>query len=426
MPSGLTSSEIFVGLGLLLALAVGCQIVATTLRLPAIVLLLPVGFVAGGITDTVDPTELFGSAFSPMVSLAVAVILFEGGLDLQFKELEGHSQRVVRRLLLLGVPITWMGAGLLAGLLLGLSSQAAVMLGAIVIVSGPTVVAPLLELARPGRRLTAILGWESTTIDPIGAIIGTLVFQALTAGVGFHVGTETLEFARSVGVGAIGGAVGTALLWLLLHKLELSGVLATEATLATVVAVAAACNAWRDDTGLIAAIVMGVALANLPGVRSPEDRPFFRTIVQLIVGLLFISISATVTPSSVLDVLWPTVALVAGLVVVVRPIVAALATLRTSLSGAERVFIGLMDPRGIVAASTASTFAAPLAEARIGGADDLLPITFLVIVGTVTLYGLAAVPAARILRLTTTEPKPSAADDGPAEPPPFVIRDRDG
>ena len=119
----MTSSEIFVGLGLLLALAVGCQIAATTLRLPAIVLLLPVGFVAGRMTDTVDPTELFGAAFSPMVSLAVAVILFEGGLDLNVKELEGHSQRVVRRLILWGVPITWAGAGLLAWLLLDLSSS---------------------------------------------------------------------------------------------------------------------------------------------------------------------------------------------------------------------------------------------------------------------------------------------------------------
>ena len=114
----MTSSEIFVGLGLLVVLAVGCQVAATRLRLPAIVVLLPVGFVAGAMTDTVDPNALFGAAFAPMVSLAVAVILFEGGLDLNFRELEGHSQRVVRRLILRGVPITWAGAGLLAWLLL--------------------------------------------------------------------------------------------------------------------------------------------------------------------------------------------------------------------------------------------------------------------------------------------------------------------
>jgi NhaP-type Na+/H+ or K+/H+ antiporter len=403
----MTSSEIFVGLGLLLGLAVGCQIVATTLRVPAIVVLLPVGFIAGTLTNTIDPNELFGTAFTPMVSLAVAVILFEGGLDLNVKELEGHSQRIVRRLILWGVPITWAGAGLLAWLLLDLSSRAAWMLGAILIVSGPTVVAPLLERARPGRRLTAILGWEGTTIDPIGAIIGALVFQAINAGVGFRPTTELLEFASSIGLGVLGGAVGTVVLWLLLEKLQLRGVLATEATIATVVAVAAACNALRDDTGLIAAIVMGVAVANVSGMRSPEDRPFFRTMVQLTIGLLFISISATVTPASIGGVLWPSVALVACLIVVVRPLVAAAATVHTDLTGRERVFIGLMDPRGIVAASTAATFAAPLAEVGIDGADDLMPATFLVIVGTVTIYGLGAAPAARLLGLA------KSADEAP-------------
>jgi NhaP-type Na+/H+ or K+/H+ antiporter len=398
----MTGSEIFVGLGLLLGLAVGCQIVATTLRIPAIVVLLPVGFAAGALTSTIDPNELFGAAFTPMVSLAVAVILFEGGLDLQVRELEGHSQRIVRRLIVWGVPITWAGAGLLAWLLLGLSSQAALMLGAILVVSGPTVVGPLLERARPGRRLTAILGWEGTTIDPIGAIIGALVFQALSTHVAFRASRELLEFAANIGLGLLGGAVGTVALWLLLDKLQLRGVLATEATIATVVAVAAACNAWRDDTGLIAAISMGVAVANVPGIRSPEDRPFFRTLVQLIIGLLFISISATVTPSSVRGVWWPSVALVVGLIVVVRPLVAASATVRTNLTWRERVFIGLMDPRGIVAASTAATFAVPLAGLGIGGADDLLPATFLVIVGTVTIYGLVAAPAAHLLGVATS------------------------
>ena len=203
-------------------------------------------------------------------------------------------------------------------------------------------------------------------------------------------------------------------LWLLLNKLELHGVLATEATIATVVGIAAASNALRDDSWLIAAITMGVAVANVPGIKSPEDRPFFRTLVQLIIGLLFISISATVTPSSVRGVLWPTVALVAGLIVVVRPLVAAMATMRTNLPTPERVFIGLMDPRGIVAASTAATFAAPLTDQGIVGADDLLPATFLVIVGTVTIYGLAAAPVARLLGIATSTDEPTLQGQPPA------------
>lgn len=410
----MTDGQIFVGIGLTLALAVGCQVVAHRHRLPAIILLLPAGFIAGIVTTTVNPDDLLGPAFAPLVDLAVAIILFEGGLDLVFSELEGHSQRVVRRLLYLGIPITWAAAAALAWLLLGVAREVAIMLGAILIVSGPTVVTPLLRLSRPGARLTTILGWEGTTIDPVGAIIGALVFQAIQTGTTVRVGSFALHFGQSVGIGVLGGAIGTAVIWLVLQRLRVSGRLATEVLIATVVAVAAVCNAYRPNTGLIAAIAMGVALANLRGFESPEHRPFFGTIVQLVIGLLFISISATVTPASLTSVLWPTLVLVLCLVLVVRPIIALLATARTSLSNSERMFIGWMDPRGIVAASTAATFGGALAAKDIPGADLLLPATFLVIAGTVAIYGLTAVPVARLLGLAdddSLEAEPGSTHD---------------
>jgi NhaP-type Na+/H+ or K+/H+ antiporter len=390
-----SESQIFVGLGLTIALAVGCQVLAERFRLPAIVLLLPVGFAAGALTGVLDPTGIVGPAFVPLVELAVAIILFDSGLDLQLTELEGHSGRVVRRLVYLGIPITWAGAALAAGPLLGVSARAAVMLGVILVVSGPTVVAPLLRLVQPTGRLASVLSWESSAIDPIGAILGALVFHALKTGASIHAGLGIVRFAASVGVGAAGALAGTSL-WLVLHR-RVAGVLGTEVLIAIVVAVAAVCNAIRADTGLIAAILMGVTLANLPRVEPPEDRPFFKTMVQLIIGLLFISISATVTPSSVLTVMWPALALVMWLVLVVRPVVAMLATAGTNLTRNERAFIAWMDPRGIVAASTATAFAPTLARAGIEGAERLLPTTFLVIMGTVTLYGLTAVPVARLL-----------------------------
>ena len=417
----MSTNDIFLGLGLTVILAVGCQIVSTRFHLPAIIVLLPVGFVAGHFISAMNPEKTLGASFSPLVGLAVAIILFDGGLDLQLRELEGHSQRVVRRLLYLGIPITWAGAALLAWPLLGLSSQAAIMLGAIVIVSGPTVIAPLLAAAHPGRRVSLILEWEGVTIDPIGAIIGALVFQALANHVELGRGEEALAFLRSVGVGALGGLIGTSVLWLLLSKARLTGVLATEAIVAVVVGTAALCDARRADTGLIAAIIMGVTLANLPGIDLPKDRQFFRTIVQLVTGLLFISISATVTTASVRAVLGSTLLLVAGLVLVVRPVIAAASTLRTSLSLRERAFIGWMDPRGIVAASTAATFGAPLSTAGIAGADKLLPATFLVIVGTVSVYGLSATPVARLLGLVETideeRVEPVLPDEPEAAPP---------
>jgi NhaP-type Na+/H+ or K+/H+ antiporter len=167
-----------------------------------------------------------------------------------------------------------------------------------------------------------------------------------------------------------------------------------------VVGVAAACDIARDDTGLLAAIVMGLALANLRGFDVPARRPFFETVVQFLIGVLFISISASVTPASVRDVLWPTLGLVAVLVLVTRPLVAWVSTLRANMPWGERTFIGWMAPRGIVAAATASAFGTTLVARGIGGASKILPATFLVIVATVTIYGVTASPVARLLGVT--------------------------
>jgi NhaP-type Na+/H+ or K+/H+ antiporter len=333
----MSASQIFAGLALIIGLAVGCQILAVSFHIPAIILLLPVGFAAGALTSVVNPDEIFGAAFPPLVSLAVAIILFDGGLDLVRTGLTGDSRRVVHRLQGWGIPMTWAGAGLFGGLLLGLSWKAALMLGAILIVSGPTVVTPILRAARPGRRLTSILEFEGTTIDPIRAIIAVVVFQCLKASSAHQVLAGVLGFSGRIGVGAVGGAAGTAVLWLLVKKLKLTGILATEAIIATVITIAGFCDAIQDDTGLVAAIIMGAVLANMRGADVPEDRPFLKTIVQLTIGVLFISISATVTPASLRGVVWPTLGVLACLVLLVRPAVAAAATVRTSLTRSERI-----------------------------------------------------------------------------------------
>ncbi|MGW1065268.1 cation:proton antiporter [Streptomyces aureus] len=393
----MTDNQILQGLGLIVVLAVGSQILASRLRIPALIILLPAGFTAGALTDIVDPDRLLGDAFSPMVSLAVAVILYEAGLGLDISRLHGHMHRVVVRLIWIGVLLTWAATAALAVPLLGMSKSSAVMLGVILVVSGPTVVGPLLHFVRPTERLQRILIWEGSLIDPVGGILGALVFHAVVASGSSGLGGKIGQFAASSAVGLIGGAVGAAVLWLLLSRLHLGEVLGTTAQLAAAVGVAALCDAIRDDTGLIAAVVMGMALANLPGVSLPARRPFLETLVSLIIGLLFISISATVTPASLRHVVLPTLALVAALVLVVRPVVALLSTVRTDLHRGERAFIGWMAPRGIVAASTASTFSATLVADHVGGAQKILPATFLVIVTTVTLYGLSAHPVARRL-----------------------------
>lgn len=408
----MTASQVFVGLSLILALAVACQVVAAKVGVPAIIVLLPVGFAAGALVPSVDPDKLLGTAFEPLVSLAVAVILFDGGLDLVLDDLSGHSGVVVRRLLVLGIPITWGGAALFAGLLFGMSMQTAVMLGAILIVSGPTVMGPILDAAAPGRRLGVILTHEGTTIDPIGALIGVVTYQILITHHAHSVARGLFGFAGRIAVGLVGAAVGLSVLWFLLKKVRLTGVLAAEAILATVLTTAGLCDALAPDTGLVAAIAMGMVIANVRGADVPEDRRQLKTIVQLTIGLLFIAISATITPASLKGAVLPSIALVVLLVIVVRPVVALVATWRTDLSPQERIFVGAMHPRGIIAASTAASFAPPLVAAGLGGADKLLPGTFLVIVGTAAAYGLGAAPLTRALGLGDS-PSESGVPDGP-------------
>ncbi len=408
----MTSEAILFGLGLTFALAVGSQVLATRLGLPAIIVLLPAGFCAGALTDDINPENLLGPLFQPLVSLAVAVILFDAGLGLRRRRLPPDARRAVRLLIVLGVPITWAFAAFFAALLLDMSAQSAVMLGAILVVSGPTVVGPLLGFVRPRERLRLTLMWEGTLIDPVGGVLGAVVFDAIVASGQGGVGHQVGQFVASLGVGLAGGVAGTALLWLMLRTFDLGEVLGAEAAIATVIAVAAGCDIVRDDTGLIAAVVMGMALANLPGFDIPERRPFFETLVQLMLGLLFVSISATVTPRSVGGVILPALGLVAVLVLVTRPLVALVSTVGTDLSVRERGFIGWMAPRGIVAASTASAFSATLVSMGVGGASDIVPTTFIVIVTTVTLYGMTAVPVARRLGVGADPTGGTGAEDG--------------
>jgi NhaP-type Na+/H+ or K+/H+ antiporter len=396
----MTTDQILLGFGLILVLAVGSQVVASRVHIPALIILLPAGFIAGALTTDVNPQRLLGPAFQPLVSLAVAVILYDAGLGLEWGKVRGRARRVVPRLVTIGVAITIAFAAVFAGLLLGMSTGAALTTGAILVVSGPTVVGPLLAFIRPVDRVQRILTWEGSLIDPLGGILAALVFHGVVAKTNHGAVKPLAHFFVSVGIGVAAAAVGLGILWLCLHVLDLGEVLSTTSQLACVVGVAAVCDAIRDDTGLIAAILMGLAVANLRGFDLPARRPFFETLIQLIIGVLFVSISATVTPESLRHLVLPTVGLIAILVLVTRPLVAYLATIRADLSRGERAFIGWMAPRGIVAAATASTFGVELAAIHVRGASKILPVVFLVIVATVALYGLTAAPVARRLRVT--------------------------
>src|SRR5262245_43438974 len=288
----MSTDQVLLGVGLIVVLAVGSQVLASRLRIPALIVLLPAGFTAGALTTDVNPDRLLGAAFQPLVSLAVAVILYDSGLALQWGKVRGRARRVVPRLVIWGVPVTMAFAAVLAGPLLGMSAGAAVMTGAILVVSGPTVVGPLLAFVRPADRLQRILSWEGSLIDPVGGILGAVVFHAVLASTSGGIGHPLGQFFLSIAMGVAGAAVGVAALWFL-YQLDLDDVLLAAVQLACVVGVAAVCDSVRDDAGLIAAILMGLAVANLRGFDVPDKRPFFETLVQLIIGVLFVCISAT-------------------------------------------------------------------------------------------------------------------------------------
>ena len=398
-----SSNDLLLGIGLVLVLAVGSQLLAQLLRLPAIVLLLPVGFLAGILSEDVQPGHLLGPLYQPFVSVAVGVILFEAGLRLSFAEVTPGVRRVVVRLVSVGVMVTWLSVTAAVALLFnGLATDVPLLIGAILVVSGPTVVLPLLAFIRPTHEVRAVLKWEGVVIDPLGALLSVIVFQAARTGgtSGWHPG----EFMANTLVGAAIGALGAALTWVLLGRVQrlaprqMSGV-----TLALVVAVLVGADLIREDSGFVATLVMGIFLANQRRIDVAPAISFHETLVQLLIGVLFVMIAASVSPSDLSGVLGGTLALVAIMILLIRPAAVALATWGSGLSLRERAFTAWMAPRGIVAGATASAFGLQLASGGIQGAGKILPIVFVAIFGTVVVYGLTGPPLARRLGVAGAE-----------------------
>jgi NhaP-type Na+/H+ or K+/H+ antiporter len=395
----MTADDVLLGLGLVLTLAVGSQLLAGRLRLPAIVVLLPVGFVAGILTDDVHPDRLLGDIYQPFVSLAVGVILFEAGLRLSFREVSPRIRGLVARLVAVGVIVTWGGVALAVLLLFnGMGKGVPLVIGAVLVVSGPTVVLPLLTFVRPAKAVRSALTWEGVLVDPVGALLGVVVFHAvLSTGSGGE-GWRPGAMLSSVAAGAAVGAAAAFVLWLLLREVQQTAPRQAVPTVLMMVAVAlVGADLLRDDAGFVATTLMGAFLANQRHIDVSTTLEFHATLVQLLIGVLFVLIAASVSPGDVEAVLPGALALVAIMALVIRPLVVAIATWRSTLAVRERMFLAWMAPRGIVAGATASAFGLQLEQAGVAGADRILPIAFVAIFGTVVLYGLTAAPVARLL-----------------------------
>jgi CPA1 family monovalent cation:H+ antiporter len=279
------------GIGLI---GIACQWLAWRVRLPAILFLLLAGIVAGPVTGWLKPDKLFGELLFPFVSLSVAVILFEGALTLRFDRLRGLGQ-VVRRMVIAGLVITWLVCAASAWLFLGYSVELALLFGALVVVTGPTVIAPMLRVVRPKPAVAEVLRWEGIVIDPFGALLAVLVFEFLVArGEGAAWSHTLMTFTGTLVVGIGIGAIAGWLLGVLLRRHAIPDYLQNVFTLALVGGAFAASDSVVPESGLLAVTVMGMVLANLPRVHVEEILDFKESLSVLLISTLFVVLAARI------------------------------------------------------------------------------------------------------------------------------------
>ncbi|WP_285906053.1 cation:proton antiporter [Pseudodesulfovibrio pelocollis] len=391
-------------IALILVAGILCQWLAWRVKLPAIIFLLSCGVLAGPVLGWLDPDLLMGELLFPFVSLSVAVILFEGSLTLKLREIPG-LEKVIRNMITLGALITWAITATATALLLGFAWEIACLFGAIMVVTGPTVVMPMLRTVRPRESVANILQWESILIDPIGAILAVLVYQFIVAGgAQGGVAAGALVFGKIVLIGVGLGAGGGYLFGLLLRKYWVPQFLHNIIALALVCGVFALSNLLEAESGLLTVTVMGVWLANMKGVDLDEIMDFKESLSLLLISVLFILLAARMDLSAFLALGWPALGVFLVIQFLARPLSVQASALGSGLSMAERHLLSWIAPRGIVAAAITAVFAMKLGALGYEDAPQLVPLTFMVIIGTVLLQSTTARFIAS--RLGVAEPEP--------------------
>ncbi|KPK15126.1 MAG: hypothetical protein AMJ62_10550, partial [Myxococcales bacterium SG8_38] len=322
---------------MLAALGALAQWLAWRLKVPSILMLLAVGFVPGPLTGIFRPEQVLGPVTFPFVSLAAAVVLFEGGLTASWEEMRGVATPV-RRLIVIGIPTTWAVLTVAAYHLLELRFELALLLGAILVVTGPTVIGPLLRHARPRGSVASVLKLEGILNDPIGAILAVLVFQGIRAEE--IEGAFTVVSAGIVKALVIGGALGLASAWLYVKLRErslLPGFLHNAVLLPFMLVVYAAANQVQEESGLLAVTISGVALASQKRVDIEGSLEFTEHARVLLISTLFILLTARMEMRDILGLPPAALGFVAVVIFAARPLCVGLSTMRSGLTGRERL-----------------------------------------------------------------------------------------
>ncbi|MFV8782013.1 cation:proton antiporter [Microbulbifer sp. SA54] len=382
--------------------SIACQYLAFMLKLPAILPLLLAGLALGPITGVLDPDALFGDLLFPLVSLAVAIILFEGALTLKLSDIAGHGT-MVRNLCTLGALVTWLIATPAAHYMLGMPMQLAALFGAIVTVTGPTVIVPMLRTVRPNSRISNILRWEGIVIDPIGALLAVLVYEYIVAS------QSPLEHALVIflKVLAIGFGLGSVMGYFLGSMLRHNWVphyLRNTAVLTLMLGAYAVSNLMTHESGLLTVTVMGIWMANMKGLDVDDILEFKETLSVLLISALFILLAARLEFSTLTQLGWGALLVLGAIMFVARPLSVFLSSPGAGLNWRELAMLSWIAPRGIVAAAVSALFALKLDTLGLPNSELLVPMVFLVIIATVVFQSLTAKPVAKLLGVRAPYP----------------------
>jgi len=378
-------TDLALNIALVLALGAFCQWLAWRMRIAAILPLLIAGLILGPLMGILNPDEFLGELLFPFVSLGVAIILFEGSLTLRMSDIHSVT-RIIRNLTSLGVMVTMAIMGASAHYLVGLDWRLSLLFGALVSVTGPTVIMPMVRSIRPTARISNILRWEGILVDPIGAVLAVLLFELIVTG---QRGESLLAFGKVVMLGSVWGIAGGVVLGQLLKRHVFPEFLENYAALALLLLVFTASNSLGQESGLIAVTVMGIALANTKDLDVEELLSFKEHLTVVLISMLFILLAARLQLEHIIAIGVPAAAILGVALFIARPMSVLVSSIGSSLSFREGVLLAWIAPRGIVAAAISSLFALQLGS-EVENADLLVPLTFVVIIGTVVVQSLTA------------------------------------
>lgn len=392
---------------LFLALGIFSQWLANRIKWPSIVVMSIVGLLVGPILGLANPEHTLGSeVFSPIVSLAVAIILFEGSSNLDFRELKGISKAVIR-IITLGATIAWVLGAIALHKILGFPISIAIVMGGLLLITGPTVIQPLLKQAKVRNSVDTVLRWESIILDPLGPILALgafYVYQIIGQGFGFQL--LFIFIFKMLVVALIGFGASFFFNWLIQRDVIPQNLMPS-IQLVFILLVFSICDQILDESGLLAVTIFGLMMARYKrhDLIYKESDHFIENMSSILVSTVFILITSSLTPSVLMNVLsWKLVIFSLVMIVLVRLIAVLLSTIGTEITKKERALVGMMAPRGIVVLTVAQFFGGLFLNDNMKMASYITPVTFGLVFITVVIYGFSFTPISKMLGLASTEP----------------------